>query len=708
MGLGNRIQRAVGRLVLRALYDLHPELLDRQPLLRIYSDDEGAGLAGGFKSAADYYSANVWVNRAVRLVASTIAPLPLVIQDRDGSTIEDHEIIELFQYVSDSMDSIHLWTQWATDMQLGGESGFELVKDTRGRFREIWPRQPQQITIRVDKVSRRYGGILEYRIEDGYGAPYSIPPDEFIFFKFYNPLNPWRGLSPIQAVRMGILIDEYARAWSRMFFKGSARPDVGIIAPAGLTRTEREEIERRFMEQYGGLENAHRPIVLEQGVTDIKPISYPPKDIEWLEQRKFSREEIAAVFGVPDEIMGFGRDTYENFETAMRAFWSFTLIPIIRSRDATLTEFFRNVGLLKPGQRIITDLSDVDVLREDKAKKVDMAFRLWQMSVPVNDALRYAEVDIAPLKGGNVGYAGINLVPVTSSGEGADAGKGLAPPVTTKAAVPVFGSAEHERIWKAKAGRVDRFFDELVRRLARAFQRQQNEINRRLRSSRALGRARAKGNSTAAEELVKQNINDIFDPVQQAEQWREEFRPLFEEALREAGLAELADLGLDIAFDLNRPEAQAVLRHILDQFARKVNDTTYNDLVDLFARAEEEGWGVPQIMEELSAYWDGRKSLWSRERIARTTMTSVQNAADEVAWGQTDGLVIGSRWLAALDERTRAAHVEAHGQIRRLGEQFYVGGEYLAYPGDPNGSPENIINCRCTRVAVLRGEEGEL
>ena len=58
-----------------------------------------------------------------------------------------------------------------------------------------------------------------------------------------------------------------------------------------------------------------RPVVQEEGVTDIKTFYFVHKDIEWMEQRRFDRDEVAELFGVPDEIMGFGRDTYENFET---------------------------------------------------------------------------------------------------------------------------------------------------------------------------------------------------------------------------------------------------------------------------------------------------------------------------------------------------------------------------------------------------------
>jgi len=56
-------------------------------------------------------------------------------------------------------------------------------------------------------------------------------------------------------------------------------------------------------------------------------------------------------------------------------------------------------------------------------------------------------------------------------------------------------------------------------------------------------------------------------------------------------------------------------------------------------------------------------------------------------------------WVANLDERTRPAHISANGQIKNYNEKFFVGGEFLKYPADPNASMANTINCRCSLVS---------
>ena len=69
------------------------------------------------------------------------------------------------------------------------------------------------------------------------------------------------------------------------------------------------------------------------------------------------------------------------------------------------------------------------------------------------------------------------------------------------------------------------------------------------------------------------------------------------------------------------------------------------------------------------------------------------------------GLKAIKTWISALiPGRTRPDHAAAHGQVRQRAEMYDVGGEKLQYPGDPNGSPGNIINCLCTEVYELKDE----
>lgn len=57
-------------------------------------------------------------------------------------------------------------------------------------------------------------------------------------------------------------------------------------------------------------------------------------------------------------------------------------------------------------------------------------------------------------------------------------------------------------------------------------------------------------------------------------------------------------------------------------------------------------------------------------------------------------------WQTLGDEKVRASHIAADGQKRQAGF-FTVQSEFLRFPGDPSGSPSNIINCRCSAVLAI-------
>jgi HK97 family phage portal protein len=384
----------------------HPELVGR---VHVVSQQAGTQ-AAELESYTDYcqvYEVYTWVRKAIDKIGSALSPLPVRVVDSDGEALDNHPVTLLLSNGNDTMNPAELWQRWVVHMMLGGESFIELVLGGRGQPVELWPRRPDWVKVIPDASPERrlYPRVAGYLYGvDGHDEV-NIEPEAMVHTRFYNPRSPWRGLAPITAVREGIIIDLFAQAWSKRFLKQGARPDYAVIAPEGITKTEREDLQAQLMLDFGGSDNWHKPIVLEQRITDIKPFSFAPKDIEWLEQRKFSRDEVGAIFGVPDEIMGYGRDTYENFETALKVLWTLTLAPLAGHRDAALTHFFGKVrGDLRPGERIETDLSEVGVLQEDIGPKLEQARNLWNMGVPFNLVDERLGLGIGEISGGDIGY----------------------------------------------------------------------------------------------------------------------------------------------------------------------------------------------------------------------------------------------------------------------------------------------------------------
>lgn len=132
--------------------------------------------------------------------------------------------------------------------------------------------------------------------------------------------------------------------------------------------------------------------------------------------------------------------------------------------------------------------------------------------------------------------------------------------------------------------------------------------------------------------------------------------------------------------------------------ARRVEElsrTTAKQLAHVIATARSEGLSTTAVASRIRGHFGETIGRSRAMTIARTEVHSAANAAQEMATQSLGRDDAKREWIAASDERTRDDHNAADGQVVGVNEPFDVGGEALMYPGDPSGSPEQIVNCRC-------------
>ncbi len=715
----------------KSMADLHPDLMEREHVVSIRSDAVMAAAPYSYLSALGDYQTHVWVRKAINVIANSIAPLPLKILRKD-TELTTHPFLDLLNYVNPIMSPADLWGQWVVDMMLGGEEGWEFTKTGAGKFGEIFPRQPHTISIVPERGRERYYQVSGYRIDDGSGQNvYELPPSEFLLFKFYNPRNPWRGLAPISAIRMAIAIDQFAQAWSRLFFSKGARPDYAVITPEGVTESEREELEKKLATKFGGAENWFKPVVLEQGVTDIKPLDFKPRDLEWVAQRELSRDEIGAIFGVPDEIMGYGRDTYENFETAHWVLWSLTILPLCGMRDVTLTRWAQGNGLLAEGETVATDISQVVALKKNLKDLIGIVKEIWMMGGTFNEASAAVGLGIT-IEGGDVAYlpSGIQLAetvinppppppqlapaPVAEDNidvpepedEEADAPtpeeQAEEKPKRSRKGIP-YGSPAHGIAFAKHEEKLTEHERRLGRVVARLLREQQTEVLEDLKQSKTFGEIPVIGGVWG--KSPQSVANNPFDMDKWMQTFRETVRPILLDVIVDAGTAALIDVAGDVAFDVDNPTVTEFLALRNQRFAQRVNETTWNQLKASLTEALNNGESLLQMQERVDNVM-GDRIRSSKETIARTEVNGALNGGTIEGWRQSD-VVEEKEWLSTLDDRTRGNdprdtfdHVAAHGERVGLEEFFVQTGEPLEFPG-ADGSAANVINCRCSMTAVI-------
>lgn len=161
----------------------------------------------------------------------------------------------------------------------------------------------------------------------------------------------------------------------------------------------------------------------------------------------------------------------------------------------------------------------------------------------------------------------------------------------------------------------------------------------------------------------------------------------------------LPEVKLDTSEELNA----RVVKWAKKRAGTKVVDiskTTERRIRKVVTEGLDSGSSPAEIAREMADKVNGMTRARART-IARTEAHTAGMTGEYMAMEETVvdlGLEVNKVWVASEDDRTRDSHSAADGQTTGLNEPFLVGESELMYPGDPDGPPEEVINCRCTVV----------
>lgn len=217
-----------------------------------------------------------------------------------------HAAIDLLANPNPFMDQMEFIETLDQHFELTGEAWFVCVFDERipaaGPI-ELWPLRPDRVRIVTD-----YDDFLTGYIYTAPGGE-RIPLDKNIVVQAMrrpNPLDPYRGLSPVQALRLKLDATALASEYNRNFFRNSAEPGGIIEIEDRLDDDEFRELSERWREQHQGVANAHRVAILEHGKWVER--RYSMRDMMFPELNTANNDDIREAFGYPKGMTGATED----------------------------------------------------------------------------------------------------------------------------------------------------------------------------------------------------------------------------------------------------------------------------------------------------------------------------------------------------------------------------------------------------------------
>jgi HK97 family phage portal protein len=237
---------------------------------------------------------NTALSACVRLLAETVATLPLHVYRTDGRTREvesEHPTARVLRAPNPEMDAVQFRETMMGHVLTWGNAYAEIERDGAGRPVRLWPLLPDRT-----KPQRTDRGTLYYTTAIG-TRTFELPAQN-VFHLAGLGFDGIVGYSPVrmhrEAIGLALATEEFGASW----FGSGSRPSGVLTHPGVLNPEAKANLRTSWEAMHSGLGNANRVAVLEQGLTWTQ-IGIPPEDAQFLETRKFQVEEIARMYRVP-------------------------------------------------------------------------------------------------------------------------------------------------------------------------------------------------------------------------------------------------------------------------------------------------------------------------------------------------------------------------------------------------------------------------
>ena len=398
------------------------------------------------------YEQVVWVYRAVNALAEQVSNIPFRFSRTTAAgekLITTGPLADFYARPHPQMNRFQYWEVRIIWLMLRGECfRIPIFKDgapgQRGRPGQLKavlildPARFQHIVRDHRLIGWRYTGL-------GPQAPLASQvflPEEVWFEKLPNPFDFWRGLSPLGVAAAAAGTDYAASLHMRGIMENNGEAGPILRTNEQLDPEQREQILAALRERKRSPGTADRAVFLWGGAEVVTP-KLSSSDLQFLENRKFSRGEICAAFGVPEEIITSTNNAkYDVMAGARLNFIENRVVPLCRRLEA---EEDVVVKAIDPAADGWFDVEDHPVLTQARRGRLAAARAGFDMGIPFNDLNRAFDLGFRPLPWGDKGYIPSGMQAV-----------GEAPAEA--------GGLRAGKAWPGRAGGGSTWLDEVLRR----------------------------------------------------------------------------------------------------------------------------------------------------------------------------------------------------------------------------------------------------
>ena len=393
----------------------------------------GEDIEKGGPALSNAYQQSVWVYRAINVIAEQVANIPFLFSRGERgreNLITSGPLLDFYSHPHPQVNRFQYWELRIIWLMLRGEcfripiyhnnSSHSALRTPHSALKSVLildPSRFQHIVQNGQLMGWRYTGFspqspIETQV---------FLPEEVWFEKLPNPFDFWRGMSPLFVADLPAKTDFAAAAFMHGLMENNA--DLGVIVHTEqqLDDTQQDQILAKLRQRKHRAGIADTPLLLCGGAQITKP-QLSSADLQYLENRKFSRAEICAAFGVPEEILsatdhakydvmsGSRLNFIENrvapLCARLEAEENSTTIPAIVGGGLAASNPPAN-GLAASKPPAETGWFDTDalpIMQQARRTRLAAAKTGFDMGIPFNELNQVFDLGFKPLPWGNTGY----------------------------------------------------------------------------------------------------------------------------------------------------------------------------------------------------------------------------------------------------------------------------------------------------------------
>lgn len=350
------------------------------------ADDTGLALA---------IAANPTVYRCVDLRSRKVADMPRkLVNKKTKETVDDHPFLDALK-LARQMYHKDLFYVWEHARCVHGEVYIEKVGDQFGRAATLRWLNPLAIEPYVDR------GVIQWFEYSGDDGQLRLTTESVVYDYYHNPLDDFRGLSPVQVALRSVNISIGVEDYQNAFFQNEARPGGILSARQGtaINQADSKRLMNFFLEQVQGARKAFRTIFMPAAL-EWQSVQQAPSPEHDTVDRGAARK-ICTALGVPVTLIDQDEMRFQLSEEQPKAFYDQTIIPECEDIQTVINDdllpFFDDSGDVE----FTFDYDRIRALMDDQVKRATaINSRMTAGNITINEARQ--KFGDAPIEGGDV------------------------------------------------------------------------------------------------------------------------------------------------------------------------------------------------------------------------------------------------------------------------------------------------------------------